>query len=121
MLLKVDFEKAFDNVNWNFMKYVLKRLGFGEKWLKWIDSCVCNASLSVLVNGSPTHDFPIGKDLRQGDPFSLFLFTLVTEGLAKIVKQVVSIGAFKGFNLNENLGFELLQFEDDTLILCEPS
>lgn len=73
-----------------------------------MDLCVCHASLSVLVNDSPTRDFHMGKGLRQGDPLSPFLFTLVTEGLSKIVKQVVSNGIFKGFNLNENLGFELL-------------
>lgn len=96
-MLKVDFEKANDNVNWGFLKYVLRRCGFDDKWLKCIDSCICHCILSVLVNKSPTKYFASEKGLRQGDSLSPFLFSLVVEGLAKMMSKAVEGGAFKGF------------------------
>ncbi|XP_071728802.1 uncharacterized protein [Rutidosis leptorrhynchoides] len=43
-------------------------MGFGAKWRKWILSCLKSASISILVNGSPTREFSIGSGVRQGDP-----------------------------------------------------
>jgi hypothetical protein len=53
MIFKVDFEKAYDSVNWKFLVYMMKRFGFADKWVDWIKACVCAGNLSVLVNGSP--------------------------------------------------------------------
>lgn len=100
LLLRVDFKKAYDNINWGFLKYVLKRSDFGERWLKWMDTCIFHWTLSVIVNGSPTSDFVIGKCLKQGGPLSSFLFSLVAEGLAKLMSKAMERGAFKGFKVN---------------------
>ena len=54
LLLKVDFEKAYDNVDWSFLELVMTKIRFKENWKKWIMACVSMASLSVLVNGAPT-------------------------------------------------------------------
>lgn len=54
MLLKVDFAKAFDYLNWNFLNSVMSQMGFGKKWRGWILSYISSARLSVLVNGSRT-------------------------------------------------------------------
>ncbi|GJW07652.1 RNA-directed DNA polymerase, eukaryota, reverse transcriptase zinc-binding domain protein [Tanacetum coccineum] len=54
MVLKVDFEKAFDSLRWDFLDLVMVKLGFGTKWHKWIFGCLWNARSSILVNGSPT-------------------------------------------------------------------
>nr|GEX56738.1 RNA-directed DNA polymerase, eukaryota, reverse transcriptase zinc-binding domain protein [Tanacetum cinerariifolium] len=53
MIFKVDFEKAYDSVRWDFIDDILRRFDFEEKWCKWIQSCLG----SVLVNGSPTKEF----------------------------------------------------------------
>nr|GFA27492.1 putative RNA-directed DNA polymerase, eukaryota, reverse transcriptase zinc-binding domain protein [Tanacetum cinerariifolium] len=66
MILKVDFEKAYDSVRWDFIDDILRRFGFGEKWCKWIQSCLYSSSGSVLVNGSPTKEFQFHKGLKQG-------------------------------------------------------
>lgn len=50
------------------------RLGFCDKWVGWIKVCVESASVSVLVNGSPTEEFRMGRGLRQGDPLAHFPF-----------------------------------------------
>ncbi|XP_058783793.1 uncharacterized protein LOC131658524 [Vicia villosa] len=55
-------------------------MGFGDKWMKWMELLVFNSSMLVLVNGSPTKVFDVHKGLRQGDLLSPFLFVLVAEG-----------------------------------------
>ncbi|MCH96062.1 RNA-directed DNA polymerase (Reverse transcriptase), partial [Trifolium medium] len=62
LFFKVDFERAYDTVNWNFLEYMLTRMGFAEGWRKWIRDCVFQSSMSVLVNGSPTDDTIIVGD-----------------------------------------------------------
>lgn len=69
MLFKVDFEKAFDSVNWNYLQEMMQFMGFCCKWRKWIEECLQSASISVLVNGSSTREFRVGRGLRQGDPY----------------------------------------------------
>ncbi|GKA36061.1 putative RNA-directed DNA polymerase, eukaryota, reverse transcriptase zinc-binding domain protein [Tanacetum coccineum] len=77
MVFKVDFEKAFDSLRWDFLDLVMEKLGFGLKWRSWIQGCLRNNRSSILVNGSPTAEFEVFKGLRQGDPLSpSFLFWL---------------------------------------------
>ncbi|GJY81174.1 RNA-directed DNA polymerase, eukaryota [Tanacetum coccineum] len=62
MVFKVDFEKAFDSIRWDYLDDVLKKFGFGDKWCGWINSCLNLAKRSVLVNGSLTPEFQFHKD-----------------------------------------------------------
>lgn len=73
----------------------------------------------VLINGSPTKDFEVGKGLRQGDPLSPFLFSIVVEGFAGLVKQAIIFGLFKGFQVNESVDYNLIQFNDDIILVGE--
>jgi hypothetical protein len=67
LLFKVDFEKAYDSVDWGYLDAVMGRMEFPTLWRKWMRECVCTATASVLVNGSPTDEFPLERGLRQGD------------------------------------------------------
>ncbi|CAJ2644735.1 unnamed protein product [Trifolium pratense] len=119
LMFKVDFERAYDTVNWHFLDYMMVRMGFAEGWRRWIRACVCQSSMSVLVNGSPTEEFSVGKGLRQGDPMSPFLFLIVAEGLSGLMNKAVGSGSFHGYKVNNNLMFHTLQFADDTIIVGE--
>jgi hypothetical protein len=64
LVLKVDFEKAYDYVDWGFLEYMLRRYRFDDKWIEWIKACVFAGNLSVLVNGSPTSEISIQRGLK---------------------------------------------------------
>ncbi|GJX47850.1 transposon TX1 [Tanacetum coccineum] len=89
LIFKVNFEKAYDIINWRFLLDIMKRMGFEEKWCKWVDSCLRSSSMSILVNGSPSEEFVFERGVRQGDSLSPFLFILATEGLNAIVTEAV--------------------------------
>ncbi|GJW78508.1 putative RNA-directed DNA polymerase, eukaryota, reverse transcriptase zinc-binding domain protein [Tanacetum coccineum] len=87
MIFKVDFEKAFDSVSWNYLDYILSQMGFGNLWRSLIRACLNSSCTSILVNGSPTPEFSLERGLRQRDPLSPFLFILIMEGLHLILEN----------------------------------
>lgn len=116
LLFKVDFEKAFDSVNWNFLLDIMRQMGFSLKWRKWISSCLSSASISVLINGSPSKEFKLERGLRQGDPLSQFLFLIVAEALQIAILEACDKGFYKGVYLAENRSnISLMQYADDAL------
>jgi hypothetical protein len=117
LILKVDFEKAYDSVEWSFLDYMLERFGFCIKWRDWIRACVFTGSMSILVNGSPTEEINIQRGLKQGDPLAPFLFLLVAEGLEGLMKKAVELNRFKVGN--RGVVVSHLQYADDTLCLGE--
>jgi hypothetical protein len=99
VLCKLDMEKAFDHVNWNFLLYLLRRCGFGEKWCMWIKQCISTARFSVLINGAPCGYFGSSRGVRQGDPLSPFLFDLVMEAFSRMIGAIISRGLITGFSV----------------------
>ena len=73
MVYKLDIEKAYDSISWEFLYQVMGRMGFSSRWLSWIKWCISIASFSVLINGSLAGFFPSSKGLRQGNPLSPYL------------------------------------------------
>lgn len=116
-LFKIDFEKAFDTVDWKFLLDMLKVLGCGEKWCRWIEECISTAESSVLFNGSPSNVFKMGRGLRQGDPLSPFLFLAIAEGLSRMISVACKNGKFNPVKVGkEELEVSHLQFADDSII-----
>jgi len=120
VLLKLDFQKAFDSIDWVSLDVVLEEMGFGHLWRCWIKNCITSASMSVLINGVPSKPFQMERGLRQGDPLSPFLFVLMGEVLNRMMQRAADLNLFKGISVGKN-GLQLthLQFADDTLIFCE--
>ncbi|XP_028115979.1 uncharacterized protein LOC114313761 [Camellia sinensis] len=120
IILKLDFEKAYDSVNWGFQYSMMSNFGFGDKWVEWIKTCISLAIIFVLVNGSPTSEFSSHKGLRQGDLLSPFLFNLVEEGLNILMERAKEVGLIKGAAIgHRELKLSHIQFADDTIIFCE--
>ncbi|GJR46170.1 RNA-directed DNA polymerase, eukaryota, reverse transcriptase zinc-binding domain protein [Tanacetum coccineum] len=122
LVFKVDFEKAFDSVRWDFLDDILKKFGFGDKWRKWIQSCLRSSRGSIILNGSPTEEFQFHKGLKQGDPLSPFLFILVMESLHLSFKRVEEAGLFNGIKLDNSVSISHLFYADDAVFVgqwCE--
>jgi len=119
MLFKVDFEKAYDSVDWGYLDAVVHKMAFLVLWRKWIKECVSTATVSILVNGSPTDEFPMQRGLRQGDPLSPFLFLLVAKGLNIMMKSAVENNLYTSYGVGSShtVVASHLQFADDTLLL----
>ena len=96
VLCKLDLEKAYDHINWDFLLTVMQKMGFGEKWAGWISWCISTASFSVLINGLPTGFFQSTRGLRQGDPLSPYLFVLGMEALSCLINKAVRGGFLIG-------------------------
>lgn len=79
---KIDFAKAHDSVDWEYLRIVMRRFNFNEKWIMCIMESISSARASVLINGSLRNKFKLEKGLRQGDPFSPFLSFLPWRALA---------------------------------------
>ena len=118
VLCKLDVEKAYDHVSWDFLMYMHQRCGFLEKWRKWIGYCISTVKFSILINGSPFDFFGSSRGFRQGNPLSPLLFDIVMEALSRMLGVVASVGQFSGFSVGSTVGpsmmvFHLL-FADDT-------
>lgn len=64
MLLKIDFEKAFDKISWAFLDQVMGQMNFPTQWRKWIMCIISSVRSAVLVNGSPTFEFKHERGVR---------------------------------------------------------
>ncbi|XP_024626870.1 uncharacterized protein [Medicago truncatula] len=119
LLFKVDFEKAYDSVDWGYLDEVMGKMAFPTLWRKWIRECISTTTASVLVNGSPTDEFQMKRGLRQGDPLSPFLFLLAAEGVNILMTSAVNLNLFTGYSIGMHNPTVLshLQFADDTLLL----
>ena len=122
VIIKIDFEKRYDSVSWKFLYYMMTRMGFCDKWVYWIKACLESSFISILVNGNPTKEFKPTRGLRQGDPIAPFLFLIVVQGISGLENLAARKGLFSSLKVGaKRVEVNLLQFADDTLIMCDPS
>nr|GEX71328.1 RNA-directed DNA polymerase, eukaryota, reverse transcriptase zinc-binding domain protein [Tanacetum cinerariifolium] len=96
MIFKVDFEKAYDSVRWDYLDDVLNKFGFGLKWRNWIHKCLNSSKGSILVNGSPTGEFHFRKGLFNGVSVSSSLHP----SHLFYADDVIFMGQWSVFNIN---------------------
>lgn len=116
-ILKVDFAKAFDLVDWDFLLELLYARGFGDRWVDWIKSILYTSKASILVNGSPNGYIRYQRGLRQGDPLSPLLFVLVTDVLSEMFSHALNSKILIGVPLGESGSCCNLHYADDLLII----
>ncbi|XP_016168905.1 uncharacterized protein LOC107611504 [Arachis ipaensis] len=94
-------------------------MGFGSRWRSWVMECVTTASMSFLINDSPSKPFKMGKGLRQGDLLSPFLFVLVVDVLHRMVGETIrNMRIFSLMVGRDRVELSHLQFIDDTILFC---
>jgi hypothetical protein len=120
IILKIDFEKAYDKVNWHFLYKMLEIKGFGEKWGDWVMKTVSGGKVVVRTNNLTGPFFSTHKGVRQGDPLSPLLFNIVADGLSCMIKRTQEVGLLVDLvpHIIEN-GCACLQYADDTIFLLQ--
>ena len=116
-VLKIDMSKAYDRVNWTFLKAVLTVMEFEDKWIKWIMEYVTTVSYTIIVNVNLTSSFKPSQGLRQGDPLSPYLFIFCANILSISLSQAQNLKQIQGVKVGRNgLSFTHLFFADDSLL-----
>ncbi|GJW33973.1 putative RNA-directed DNA polymerase [Tanacetum coccineum] len=109
---KVDIQKAYDTVDWNFLRAVLVGFGFHHRMIGWIMECVTSTSFSISINGCL-------RGLRQGDPLSPYLFTLVMEVLTLMLHRRARVtNSFTYHRYCSKLNIINLCFADDLFLFA---
>ncbi|XP_074293374.1 uncharacterized protein LOC141620388 [Silene latifolia] len=116
MAIKLDMAKAYDRVEWRFLRCVLEAIGLEQRWVNRVMVCVSTVSFSVLINGNPSREFKPSRGLRQGDPLSPYLFILCAEVLSHLMRRAVEVNAIHGIRVSSGAPtISHLLFADDSI------
>jgi hypothetical protein len=115
--LKIDISKAYDRVKWQYLMKIMYKMGFCDKWVKWIQMCLGSIQYSVMVNGESVGPIMPERGLRQGDPLSPYLFILCAEGLTSLIKKYENKGDIHGVKVCRGApSLSHLLFADDCFL-----
>lgn len=115
-VLKLDMQKAFDRVEWDFLCDYMLQLGFCAKWVFLVRKCISTVSYSVRVNGDLCNPFTPSRGIRQGDPLSPYLFILMANALSSLMTKAIEDQTLKGIKLNPSCPtLSHLLFADDAI------
>ena len=120
MAVKTDMSKAYDRLEWEFIRLVFERLGFHSQWIAWIMECVSSVTYAFLINGSPRGHVKPSRGIRQGDPLSPYIFILCSELLSGLCNRAQETGQLAGIRVARGCPqVNHLLFADDTMFFAK--
>jgi hypothetical protein len=120
LVLKSDYEKAYDRIDWNFLDNVLESRGFGPVFRGWVRAILHQASFCVRINDVNSNYVVAGKGLKQGDPLSPILFNFMSDVFTKILYKAASNNLIQGLLPQVVPGGVIsLQYADDTILFVK--
>ncbi|KAK1941979.1 Retrovirus-related Pol polyprotein from type-2 retrotransposable element R2DM [Phytophthora citrophthora] len=111
----LDFAKAYDRVNRDYLFKVMEKQGFGEVFLSWIRLLYNGSVCSLMINGWAQDAIRPSRGVKQGDPLSPFLFALALEPLGNLLRAKRELGV----DVDESLSAPVTFFADDTVLFSK--
>lgn len=111
----LDAQKAFDRVEWGFLRHTLRVFGCGEGFINWMNVIYADPRAAVITNGIISPFFKLTRGTKQGDPLSPLLFILFLEPLAAAIRGEMDI---KGVVQGEE-EHKMFLYADDILLLIK--
>lgn len=116
MTVKTDIAKAYDCLEWSFLRDTMRHIGFADIWIEWSMQCVETVTFATLVNGVPRGSITPSRGIRQGDPISSYLFILCSEVLSHLLSSATAQNKLKGMKISDTWPmFNHFLFADDAL------
>ena len=120
MVIKLDISKAYDQVEWEFLRHIMLKLGIDARWVQLAMETVTTTSYSMLINGEPKGFIIPSMGIRQGDPLSLYLFRLCAEGLSSLIRKAVESQSLHVIlSCTNGVCISHLLFADNSFIFCQ--
>lgn len=120
IIFKLDLEKAYDSVSWDFLRDTPQFFNFPSAVIELIMFWVSSSSLTLLWNGLKLDPFAPSRGLRQGDPLSPYLFVLCMERLAILIQDAINQGHWLPVSISSNgPAISHLFFADDVLLFAK--
>jgi hypothetical protein len=120
--IKLDMAKAYDRVEWDYLRQIMLKLGFHTAFVSLIMRCVSSVSMAIRVNGFLTDRLRPSRGIRQGDPISPYLFLLCAEGLSCLLKSMGPVYLSRGVRVGIHAPWiSHLLFADDCIVFSEAS
>lgn len=120
MAIELDISKAYDKLEWSFLKEMMKKLGFNNLWISMIMTCVTIVGYATLIKGQPNSIIKLSTGTHQEDLISPYLYLIYVKVLSPLLNEVEQSNIISRVNVARgNQTINHLFFKDNSIVLCK--